>query len=149
MKENSKEIYNKIRCSLKHFDTNKRMLTSNELFKLYDSAINTPPIKKSLNYKVNSFSHNSNSMSMTNRGKNKNLIDNIINYKINNYRSGLYIHYNEIKPKQNQNEENIPQKINIGANKTFITSTNSKPLINKDSEKEKVNQIDKDTSLGK
>lgn len=151
MKENSKEIYNKIRYSLKHFDKNKKMLKNDELFKLYDSAINTPPIKKSLNYKVASFNYNSNSMSMINHGKNKNLIDSIINYKINSYRKGLYNHYNEIKPiKQSQNEENIPTKVDAGVNKTFITNTNMKSLNNKKSEIEKEdNQTDKDTSLGK
>jgi len=155
MKENSKEIYNKIRYSLKHFDKSQKMLKKDELFKLYDSAINTPPIKKSLNYKVNSFNYNSNSMSMTNHCKNKNLIDSIINYKVNSYRKGLYNHYNEIKPMmQNQKEEKIPQKIDSGVNKTFITNANIKSRNNKNSENEKEdNQEDKkeekDTSMGK
>ena len=151
MEENSKEIYNKIRYSLKHFDKNKRMLKNDELFKLYDSAINTSPIKKSLNYKVNTFNFKSNSMLMNNHGKNKNLIDSYINYKVNSYRKGLYSHYNEIKPmKQSQNEENIPSKIDTGVNKTFITNTNMKSgkKNNTDSEKEE-NQTDKDTSMGK
>lgn len=151
MKENCKEIYNKIRYSLKHFDKNKKMLKNDELFKLYDSAINTPPIKKSLNYKVNSFNYNSNSMSTMNHGKNKNFIDSIINYKVNSYRKGLFSHYNEIKPiKQSQKEENIPTKIDAGVNNTFITNTNMKSRNNKKSEIEKEdNQTDKDTSLGK
>jgi hypothetical protein len=90
-------------------------------------------------------------MLMNNHGKNKNLIDSYINYKVNSYRKGLYSHYNEIKPmKQSQNEENIPSKIDTGVNKTFITNTNMKSRNKNNTESEKEdNQAEKDTSLGK
>ena len=148
MVENSKIVYNKVCYSLKNLEENNKIIKYDELFKLYDSVVNSHSPRKSNNFKITS---NADSVSPINNSQKNNLIDNIIKDKIIIYKNNLFNKSN--KPKNNnlnKNEKNIiikknDKNINNHDNNTFLTNTNikisKKKFIEKETSTHKSNEI--------
>ena len=129
MNENNSSLYNKVRYSLINLDKSNNNLKYEQLFTLYDSVMNSKSNKTLSNSKI---SNNTNNITLTSKkdyySKNHNLINEIINDKLNTKKTNLF--HKNYKMKHNKSSENKKQLIknknnnfNAPIAKTFITNT--------------------------
>lgn len=126
MKEkiNYKDLYNKVSCSLRKLDDNN-LLKYDKLFELYDSVINNHLNKRIHNQKLN---YNFNSLTTERDSKSKNIINEIINDKLNTDRINLFHktkYYKSIKTNQNEEplKNNFKYNFNLKKNNIFLTTS--------------------------
>ena len=141
MKVNNKELFNKVRSTLLNLNKTNNFLKYDQLFTLYDSVLNNQPNKKTPNLTINSISNTLTSQNETNK---KNLLNQIINEKIESDRINLFHKTNKYKsPSTNSNEQDLTNNIEYNlssykGNKTFLTNTNIKTKRPNNFEKAKV-----------